>query len=88
MTPGRPSRTKLTASAGGKSERAAADALAKRFGALATIFEGKAAWVLSRKLPAGTPVFVASSMPVRDCEYFWEAGRGQKFYFNRGRERH
>jgi 2-succinyl-5-enolpyruvyl-6-hydroxy-3-cyclohexene-1-carboxylate synthase len=65
-------------------ERAAADALAKRFGALATIFEGKAAWVLSRKLPAGTPVFAASSMPVRDCEYFWEAGRGQKFYFNRG----
>jgi 2-succinyl-5-enolpyruvyl-6-hydroxy-3-cyclohexene-1-carboxylate synthase len=23
-------------------------------------------------------------MPVRDCEYFWEAGRGQRIYFNRG----
>ena len=40
--------------------------------------------MLSRVLPKGTPVFVASGMPVRDCEYFWEAGGGQEFYFNRG----
>jgi 2-succinyl-5-enolpyruvyl-6-hydroxy-3-cyclohexene-1-carboxylate synthase len=65
-------------------ESAAAGAVAKRLGALETMFEGNAAWLLSRKLPEGTPVFVASSMPVRDCEFFWEAGRGQQLYFNRG----
>ncbi len=65
-------------------EGAAADAVAQRFAALEPLFEGKAAWVLSRKLPEATPVFVASSMPVRDCEFFWEAGRGQHLYFNRG----
>ncbi len=48
------------------------------------LFEPKAAWLLARRLPAGTPVFVASSMPVRDVEYFWPAGGGQEFYFNRG----
>jgi 2-succinyl-5-enolpyruvyl-6-hydroxy-3-cyclohexene-1-carboxylate synthase len=48
------------------------------------LFEGKAAWLLSQLLPKGTPVFVASSMPVRDCEYFWVPGGAQEFYFNRG----
>lgn len=49
------------------------------------MFEGKASWLLARHLPEGTPVFVASSMPVRDVEYFWPAnGRGQRLYFNRG----
>ncbi len=67
-----------------KLEATATDALAKRFLTDNSLFEGKAAWVLSRKLPEGTPVFAASSMPVRDCEFFWEAGRGQHFYFNRG----
>ncbi len=48
-------------------------------------FEGKATWLLGRHLPEGTPVFVASSMPVRDAEYFWPANnRGFRFYFNRG----
>jgi 2-succinyl-5-enolpyruvyl-6-hydroxy-3-cyclohexene-1-carboxylate synthase len=59
-------------------------AVTKRFAATDWLFEGKAAWMLSRALPKGTPVFVASGMPVRDCEYFWEAGGGQDFYFNRG----
>ncbi len=54
------------------------------FSLLDSLFEGKAAWTLSRKLPEGTPVFAASSMPVRDCEFFWEPGHGQHFYFNRG----
>ena len=48
-------------------------------------FEGKAAWLLARHLPAATPVFVASSMPVRDAEYFWPADdRRRALFFNRG----
>jgi 2-succinyl-5-enolpyruvyl-6-hydroxy-3-cyclohexene-1-carboxylate synthase len=67
-----------------KLDATAAESVAKRFSSHNPLFEGKAAWLLSRNLPAGTPVFVASSMPVRDCEFFWEAGRGQRFFFNRG----
>jgi 2-succinyl-5-enolpyruvyl-6-hydroxy-3-cyclohexene-1-carboxylate synthase len=49
------------------------------------MFEPKAAWLLARHLPPGTPVFIASSMPVRDVEYVWPAGdRGLRPYFNRG----
>ncbi|MCU0548872.1 MAG: 2-succinyl-5-enolpyruvyl-6-hydroxy-3-cyclohexene-1-carboxylic-acid synthase [Leptolyngbya sp. Prado105] len=50
-----------------------------------TLFEGKAAWILSQMLPTDTPIFIASSMPVRDAEYFWKPGdlRIQPF-FNRG----
>ncbi len=41
--------------------------------------------VLAKNLPARTPIFVASSMPVRDLEYFWPAGRGgQQVKFSRG----
>jgi 2-succinyl-5-enolpyruvyl-6-hydroxy-3-cyclohexene-1-carboxylate synthase len=40
-------------------------------------FEPKAAWLLARHLPEGTPVFVANSMPVRDVEYVWPAGNRQ-----------
>jgi 2-succinyl-5-enolpyruvyl-6-hydroxy-3-cyclohexene-1-carboxylate synthase len=41
--------------------------------------------VLAAVLPRGTRCFVASSMPVRDAEYFWPAGnRGQRIHFNRG----
>lgn len=41
--------------------------------------------VLAANLPAGTPCFFASSMPVRDAEYLWPAGnRGQRIFFNRG----
>lgn len=41
--------------------------------------------VLASQLPVRTPCFIASSMPVRDAEYFWPAGnRGQRFHFNRG----
>jgi len=40
---------------------------------------------LAASLPARTPLFIASSMPVRDVEYFWPANdRGVEFYFNRG----
>jgi 2-succinyl-5-enolpyruvyl-6-hydroxy-3-cyclohexene-1-carboxylate synthase len=41
--------------------------------------------VLAANLPKGTACFLASSMPVRDAEYFWPAGnRGQRIFFNRG----
>ncbi len=36
----------------------------------ARAFEGRIAWNLPRWLPKRTPLFVASSMPVRDLEYF------------------
>jgi 2-succinyl-5-enolpyruvyl-6-hydroxy-3-cyclohexene-1-carboxylate synthase len=49
------------------------------------LFEGKAAWLLSRQLPVETPLFVANSMPVRDLEYFWMPNNhGCPIYFNRG----
>ncbi|MBI2518339.1 MAG: 2-succinyl-5-enolpyruvyl-6-hydroxy-3-cyclohexene-1-carboxylic-acid synthase [Opitutae bacterium] len=49
------------------------------------LFEGQAARLLPSLLPAGTPVFAASSMPVRDLEYFWPANdRRHEMYFNRG----
>lgn len=41
--------------------------------------------VLAANLPKGTACFLASSMPVRDAEYFWPTGhRGQRIFFNRG----
>jgi len=51
----------------------------------AGLFEPKAAWLLAQYLPKGTPVFVASSMPVRDAEWFWPPNdRRIRPYFNRG----
>jgi 2-succinyl-5-enolpyruvyl-6-hydroxy-3-cyclohexene-1-carboxylate synthase len=48
-------------------------------------FEGRVAWTLSRCLPAGVPLFAASSMPVRDLEYFWRPNAaGRRIFFNRG----
>jgi 2-succinyl-5-enolpyruvyl-6-hydroxy-3-cyclohexene-1-carboxylate synthase len=48
-------------------------------------FEGRVAWALSRCLPAGVPLFAASSMPVRDLEYFWRSNdAGRRIFFNRG----
>ena len=48
-------------------------------------FEGKASWLLARHLPAGTTLCVASSMPVRDLEYFWPVNdRGIRVSFSRG----
>jgi 2-succinyl-5-enolpyruvyl-6-hydroxy-3-cyclohexene-1-carboxylate synthase len=50
-----------------------------------TFFEGKAAWLLSQTLPPGTPLFIASSMPVRDVEFFWKPGNlAIQPFFNRG----
>ncbi len=49
------------------------------------LFEGKAAWMLSRCLPADTPLFISSSMPVRDVDFFWVPGNSRiRPFFNRG----
>jgi len=70
--------------------RAETSARAALDGALAGIadtdlFEPRAAWLLAQHLPERTPIFVASSMPVRDAEYFWPVTtRGHRFHFNRG----
>jgi 2-succinyl-5-enolpyruvyl-6-hydroxy-3-cyclohexene-1-carboxylate synthase len=52
-------------------EDKARSALDARLEATTGMFEGRAAWLLARHLPEETTVFVASSMPVRDVEYFW-----------------
>lgn len=52
---------------------------------VADFFEGKVAWLLSENLPEETPIFIATSMPVRDVEFFWKKGnRRIQPYFNRG----
>lgn len=68
-----------------KAEAAATAVLrADRAGAEG-IFEGDVSLMLAQGLPDETPVYVASSMPIRDVEYFWPAdGRRRQFYFNRG----
>ncbi len=68
-----------------KAEAAARASLDGALDSTAELFEGKAVWLLARHLPAATPVFVASSMPVRDAEYFWPADdRRRVLFFNRG----
>ncbi|HET7535773.1 MAG TPA: 2-succinyl-5-enolpyruvyl-6-hydroxy-3-cyclohexene-1-carboxylic-acid synthase [Candidatus Didemnitutus sp.] len=63
----------------------AEDRLDKALKGQRALFEGKASWMLPWLLPAGTPVFVANSMPVRDVEYFWPVNdRRHEMYFNRG----
>ena len=50
-----------------------------------TLFEGKAAWLLSQTLPSGTPLFISNSMPVRDVEFFWAPNDSRiQPFFNRG----
>lgn len=67
------------------AETAARGALDRALTEETAMFEGKVSWLLAQHLPASTPVFVASSMPVRDVEYFWPAtNRRHAFYFNRG----
>ncbi len=67
------------------SETRAREVIDRRLAAEEGFFEPKAAWLLSRYLPEETPLFVASSMPVRDVEYFWPANdRRVRPHFNRG----
>jgi 2-succinyl-5-enolpyruvyl-6-hydroxy-3-cyclohexene-1-carboxylate synthase len=49
------------------------------------LVEPKVSRELAKVLAPGAPLFVASSMPVRDVEYFWPAGDGRhRMFFNRG----
>ncbi|MBD2022137.1 2-succinyl-5-enolpyruvyl-6-hydroxy-3-cyclohexene-1-carboxylic-acid synthase [Leptolyngbya sp. FACHB-36] len=60
-------------------------AIDHRMSDLSALFEGKAAWLLSKVLPTGTPLFISSSMPVRDVESFWATGTTRvRPFFNRG----
>jgi 2-succinyl-5-enolpyruvyl-6-hydroxy-3-cyclohexene-1-carboxylate synthase len=66
-------------------ERETAKRIDERMMEMDTLFEGKVAWLLSKHLPVGTPVFLASSMSVRYAEYFWCAGsRAYSVFCNRG----
>ena len=68
-----------------QAETAARHALDDALGEATDLIEPKAAWLLAQHLPKATPLFVASSMPVRDLEYFWPVtGRRQRVFFNRG----
>ncbi len=59
--------------------------IADRLGREMGFFEGKISWLLSESLPEETPIFIATSMPVRDIEFFWQKGnRRIQPYFNRG----
>lgn len=47
--------------------------------------EAKIPWILGQHLPLDTPVFIASSTPIRDVEWFWQpSDRRYRPYFNRG----
>lgn len=49
------------------------------------LWEPKIAWTLAKMLPHQTPLFIASSMPVRDAETVWPANdRHLQPWFNRG----
>jgi len=68
-----------------EAEEGANRHLAAALDATEEMFEGRVARHLALHLPENTPVFVASSMPVRDVEYFWpHNARRTAVYFNRG----
>ncbi|MDG2990719.1 2-succinyl-5-enolpyruvyl-6-hydroxy-3-cyclohexene-1-carboxylic-acid synthase [Candidatus Synechococcus calcipolaris G9] len=49
------------------------------------LWEPKIAWTLAKMLPPQTPLFIASSMPVRDAETVWPANDHHiQPWFNRG----
>jgi 2-succinyl-5-enolpyruvyl-6-hydroxy-3-cyclohexene-1-carboxylate synthase len=68
-----------------RADRAAGFAIDARLSTIDPAFEGSVSRLLSRHLPPATPVFVASSMPARDVEFFWRPNdRGCLPFFNRG----
>lgn len=68
-----------------KAEAAVQRELERRLRAAPERFEGRATRLLAQHLPRGTAICVANSMPVRDLEYFWPAGRRRRpVYFSRG----
>ena len=57
----------------------------QKISAINNIIEPKVSWLLSQILPAGTPIFIANSMPVRDVEFFWKPNNLEiKPFVNRG----
>ncbi len=67
------------------AERKIRGAIDQTMQSMDTLFEGKAAWLLSESLAVGTPLFIANSMPVRDAEFFWRPNERKIIpYFNRG----
>jgi len=67
------------------ADRSISRRLATEFGKAKALIEPQWVGVLAKSLPAGASCFIASSMPVRDAEYFWPAGdRRQRLQFNRG----
>ena len=68
-----------------RTERQLSRSLRRTLAAADELFEGRVSALLPTVLPKGTPVFVASSMPVRDLEYFCPANsRGLMVHCNRG----
>ena len=66
-------------------EARAGRALAQRWRGTAGLVEPKWVEVLARHLRPGVACFLASSMPVRDAEYFWPPTEsGHRILFNRG----
>lgn len=66
-------------------EARARQALDARLAAEEGLVEPKAAWLLGRRLPAGSSLSVANSMPVRDLEFVWPANDlGIRVFYNRG----
>ncbi|KAM3113307.1 2-succinyl-5-enolpyruvyl-6-hydroxy-3-cyclohexene-1-carboxylic-acid synthase [Phormidesmis sp. 146-33] len=60
-------------------------AIDQKLSAETALFEGKAAWLLSQHLPHKTPLFISSSMPIRDVEFFWMPNDSAiQPFFNRG----
>ena len=59
--------------------------LSEAFAQITNLFEGKVTHLLSEILPDDCDVVVANSMPVRDIEWFWQAGKGKRrLWGNRG----
>jgi 2-succinyl-5-enolpyruvyl-6-hydroxy-3-cyclohexene-1-carboxylate synthase len=59
--------------------------LSEAFSQIEDLFEGKVAHLLSSALPDDSDLVVANSMPVRDVEWFWQGGKGERrLWGNRG----
>lgn len=66
-------------------EEAMSEKLDANLNEMDTMFEGKAAWLLSQYAPPRSSVFLAGSMSVRYAEWFWRAsGRAYSIFANRG----
>jgi 2-succinyl-5-enolpyruvyl-6-hydroxy-3-cyclohexene-1-carboxylate synthase len=64
------------------AEAAARSALDEVLGR--SLFEGAAVAALAAALPGPGNVFLGSSLPVRDADWFWPAAPGIRFFGNRG----